>query len=345
LLWGRTRATPSGVAGTRAKHTRLEQLRFLDVAALRRERPPPVDWLIEGLAARGALSLLAGQPKAGKSLLALALAGGVASGGRVAGIGCRAGTALVVDAENGADEIHRRLWGLELPARAAERLHLLEARALDLRIELARLERRIAGCAPDVVVLDSFRSLWSGRERSDAEVEALLRGLRELARRRQLALVLLHHTTKGGDPYRGSNAIAAGVDLAARLTVDEDDRDAGGRVLEGFAARLGPTAGPRSLRLQGANGRIRIEAAMPSSKVAPRGLKAEIIAATTKAGDWLDQAELAHHLGRSPSEGSLRNALAALKAEGKLEDQRPGRRRQWRLTLAYARELMVEQGR
>ncbi|MDQ6811845.1 MAG: AAA family ATPase, partial [Actinomycetota bacterium] len=142
------------MASSRAKRTRPERLRFLDVAALRRERPPPVDWRIEGLAARGALSLLAGQPKAGKSLLALALAGGVASGVPIAGIACRPSTALVVDAENGPCEIHRRLWGLELPARATRRLHVLEARALDLRFELARLERRIAGCAPDLVVLD-----------------------------------------------------------------------------------------------------------------------------------------------------------------------------------------------
>jgi RecA-family ATPase len=97
----------------------------------------------------------------------------VAAGGRVAGIACQAGAALVVDAENGPSEIHRRLWALELPARAAARLHVLEARALDLRSELPQLERRIAACAPDLVVLDSFRSLWSGRERSDAEVEAL----------------------------------------------------------------------------------------------------------------------------------------------------------------------------
>ena len=47
-------------------------MRLLDVQAMRRRHPPPVAWLVEGLCARGALSLLAGQPKAGKSLLALA---------------------------------------------------------------------------------------------------------------------------------------------------------------------------------------------------------------------------------------------------------------------------------
>src|SRR5207302_1172861 len=100
-------------------------MRLLDVEAMRRRRPAPVAWLVEGLAARGALSLLAGQPKAGKSLFALALAGGVAAGERVAGVACRPGRALIVDAENSEAEIHRRLFGLELGARAARRLHVL----------------------------------------------------------------------------------------------------------------------------------------------------------------------------------------------------------------------------
>lgn len=322
-------------------------MRFLDVGAMRRQRPPPVAWLVEGLCARGALSLLAGQPKAGKSLLGLALAGGVAAGEAVGGIACRGGTALVVDAENGEGELHRRLWSLDLPARAAARLHVLEARSLDLRFELARLERLIAACAPDLVVLDSFRSLWSGSERSDAEVAALLGGLRALAERRGLGILLLHHTTKGGEAYRGSGAIAAAVDLAATLSADQSDPDGAHRALEVFASRLGPAAGPLRLRLQSSGGRLRIEAAKAPSKAAPArgGLKAEIIAATTKAGGWLEQAELAHALGRAPSEGSLRNALAALKAEGKLEDRHRQRRRQWRLTLTYARELMAAQER
>ena len=320
-------------------------MRLLDVEAMRRRRPAPVDWLVEGICARGALILLAGQPKAGKNLLALALAAGVAAGEAVAGIACRPGTALLVDAENSEAELHRRLFGLDLPARAARRLYVLEARRIDLRFDLARLERRIAARAPDLVVLDCLRSLWSGSERSDAEVAALLDGLRQLADQRQLAILLLHHSTKGGDAYRGSNAVAAGVDLAATLTASRDDPAE--RLLAVFASRLGPAPEPVRLRLRTGAGRLLVEAAKPPPTPARArgGLKARIIAATTRAGGWLEQAELAHALGCASSEGSLRNALAALKAEGKLEDRRHGRRRQWRLTLAFARQLMAERER
>jgi RecA-family ATPase len=182
---------------------REQHMRLLDVEAMRKTPPPPVPWLVEGLAARGALTLLAGQPKAGKSLLALALARALAVGEPLAGVACRRAPALIIDAENGANELHRRIWSLGLPAAAARRLNVCEARRLDLRDDLPALERRIGACAPALVVLDSFRSLWSGSERADAELEALLGALRALARRRKLALMLLHHTTKGGAPYRG----------------------------------------------------------------------------------------------------------------------------------------------
>jgi AAA domain len=324
-------------------HACEQRMRFLDVEVMRKTPPPPVAWLIEGLAARGALTLLAGQPKAGKSLLALALAGGVAAGEPLGGVACRRAKALAIDAENGADEIHRRIWALGLPAPAARQLHVLEARGLDLRAELPSLERLIASRAPNLVVLDSFRSLWSGSERADAEVEALLSELRALAKRRKLALMLLHHTTKGGSPYRGSNAIAAGVDLAATLTAPVHEPDRTVRVLEVFASRLGPRTAPMPLRLLSADGRVRIDRAAPMR--ASRGLRADIIATATKAGDWIEQAELARLLGRAPSQGSLRNTLAALEAEGKLEHRSLGRCREWRLTLPYARQLMSEQGR
>ncbi len=89
---------------------------------------------------------------------------------------------------------------------------------------------------------------------------------------------------------------------------------------------------------------LRAEVPLKAART-PTGLMPEIIAATTKAGGWLDQSELARSLGRAASEGSLRNALAALKAEGRLEHRRLKRRRQWRLTLPFARELMAEQER
>ena len=62
------------------------KLRRLDVARMVRENPPPVPWIIEGLVVRGALTVLNGREGEGKSLLAMALAAGVALGENQAGM-------------------------------------------------------------------------------------------------------------------------------------------------------------------------------------------------------------------------------------------------------------------
>lgn len=127
-------AQPNGGASMR-------QLKFrvLDVAAMVAERAPPVAWQIDRLAVRGDVTVLTGDPGAGKSVLALALAGAVARGESIAGIGCENGSALCVDAENGRREIHRRLHSLGI---TGDGLTMVEAHSVELRAagDLAGLE-------------------------------------------------------------------------------------------------------------------------------------------------------------------------------------------------------------
>ena len=58
----------------------IGRLRLLDMPRLLSTDPEPVNWLIEGLVARGTLTLLVGREKEGKSLLALALAATMVQG-------------------------------------------------------------------------------------------------------------------------------------------------------------------------------------------------------------------------------------------------------------------------
>ena len=51
--------------------------------------PPPVPWVVEGLAVEGSLTLISGKEGEGKSLLAMSLAAGVALGEDVAGVPCK----------------------------------------------------------------------------------------------------------------------------------------------------------------------------------------------------------------------------------------------------------------
>ena len=93
------------------------ELRTLDTHALLTTSPPPVKWLADGIYAAGKLTLFGGREKGGKSLVQMLLATTMASGGgQVAGITVAPGRVLLVDAENGESELHRRLRATRLPA-------------------------------------------------------------------------------------------------------------------------------------------------------------------------------------------------------------------------------------
>ena len=128
------------------------KLRRLDVARMLTTEPAPVDWLVEGVAARGALTLLAGREKEGKSMVALAVGACVLSGGgSVAGLTCRPGRVLIVDAENGESEAHRRVRALGLDARHVENIEYVEPRGFDLRGDLRELGRLLERSPPGPV--------------------------------------------------------------------------------------------------------------------------------------------------------------------------------------------------
>lgn len=178
---------------------------------------PVVNWLIDGVVERGTLTLIAGREKEGKSLLSFAFCASVCSGGgMIAGIDCKAGRVLVIDAENGEKEIHRRVRALGLAREHAERLTVAETRGFDLRGDLAVLDALLVETRPDLVVLDSFRSLWTGDENDSGAVSSVLDPLRNLIRSHDAAALLIHHMRKDGG-YRGNSAIGSSVENILEL--------------------------------------------------------------------------------------------------------------------------------
>lgn len=243
-------------------------LRVLDMERLLTTDPEPVPWIAAPLLARGAVTMLAGREGQGKSMLALALAAAIGHGSTVAGIRCEQGRVLVVDAENGEREAHRRVRGLGVKAGA---LVYVEADGFNLRTQLDQLAALLADHAPDVLVLDSFRSLAPGLDENDsAPVEATLGPLRGLARHHDCGVLLLHHAAKASDGYRGSTAIGAAVELGFTLARERDDPQARTRRrLACWKCRLAPEPEPRWLTLEAHDGRVVIGSAeQPADPVA-----------------------------------------------------------------------------
>jgi KaiC/GvpD/RAD55 family RecA-like ATPase len=285
-----------------------------DVAAMLGSEPEPVDRLIEGVVARGTLTLLAGREKEGKSLLSMAFAGcGVTGGGSIAGIPVEPLRVLVIDAENGERELHRRLRSLGLGPDHSERIEVYEAHGHDLRRNLGEVEALLIELAPDLVVLDSWRSLWGGDENDSGEVARCLDPLRDMIRKRDCGGVLIHHMRKQGG-YRGSSAIGASVENVLELSRDEEDDDRRRRRLRNPSCRYEQEANDRWLRIEAdrERGLLLVDEAEPFR---PTMAKRDDAAADLLAelnGQPLSWSEWATSAGLDPKNGTARRARDGL---------------------------------
>jgi RecA-family ATPase len=194
----------------------------LDVERMLVTEPPPVPWVVEPLLAEACVTMLAGREGQGKSMLAMALAAAIGHGASIAGLDCREGRVLYVDAENGEREAHRRVHGLGVKP---GQLVYVEAVGFNLAKDVGLIADLVAQHEPTVVVLDSLRSLAPGLDENDSRpVEAALRPVSRLAQNKGIPVVLLHHAGKLGLEYRGSTAIGAAVEIGFTLSRHSDDR-------------------------------------------------------------------------------------------------------------------------
>jgi hypothetical protein len=201
--------------------TAAPKLRVLDVETMLTTKPPPVPYRAKPLLVNGCVTMLAGREGQGKSMFALALTAAIGDGTTVAGIDCERGTTLIVDAENGEMEAWRRVHGLGIRPGT---LVYVEADGFDLRQDFARLQTLVEAREPNVIVLDSLRSLAPGLDENDSmQTEAALRPVVRLAQSSGRAVLILHHAGKTGVDYRGSTAIGAAVELGFTLSRHEDD--------------------------------------------------------------------------------------------------------------------------
>jgi hypothetical protein len=179
-------------------------------------------WLVEGLWMREAVGIIGGEPKCGKSFLALDLAVAVA-----AGIPClrhfpprQSGPVLLYAAEDAASIVRQRLEGIAYAAGAdfpALDVHVITAPALRLdRSEHCKaLRATVATLRPKLLVLDPFVRLHAIDENAAGEVAPLLGCLRSIQRELHTAIALVHHARKGAAHERGGQALRGSSELHA----------------------------------------------------------------------------------------------------------------------------------
>ena len=185
------------------------------------DRPRRRQWLIDGLWGRQAVGIVGGEPKCGKSFLALDIAVAVA-----AGVPClrrfdadETGPVLMFPAEDAGHIVRARLQSIASAAGARfEALDIavidVPALRLDHRADRQRLVETVERVHPRLVVLDPLVRLHGVDENTVAEVAPILGFLRDIQRRFQTAVLLVHHARKSGaarpgQALRGSSELHA----------------------------------------------------------------------------------------------------------------------------------------
>jgi hypothetical protein len=196
------------------------------------QEPPEERWLLAGLWARSAIGLIGGAPKCCKTWLGLDMAVSVASATPALGrFACESpGPALVYLAEDGLPQVRSRIEALCKQRGADIRsLDLSVITAPILRLDLTsdqeRLARTVEAMRPRMLLLDPLVRLHRLDENSAAEISGLLGYIRDLQRRFDLAVVLVHHASKKqrsqpGQALRGSSDLHAIGDSNAYLARD-----------------------------------------------------------------------------------------------------------------------------
>lgn len=194
--------------------------------------PGPTPFVVDELLVEGAVGMIVGAPKLGKTWIVLDLAVAIVTGTDALGRFpvAEPGPVMVVVEESGRDALHRRLAALArgrgIDGAALADLHLAPNRGV--RLDDARWRQRLLAAAseirPRAVFLDPLARLKGDGvdENSQRDVAPVLRFLRDLRDASGAAVVFVHHSGHGeGGRARGSSDLESYWE--SRLVVGRGD--------------------------------------------------------------------------------------------------------------------------
>ncbi|MBG1233728.1 AAA family ATPase [Aestuariivirga litoralis] len=326
-------------------------LQALSLDELLNKQFPKRDYLIEPVLKQGESMMLWAAPGVGKTMLALSFAVAVAGGGKVLGLSGTGGRrVLIIDGEMNEADLADRLRMLIPtiegcdPAKARQNICIiarqaqrLETKFPDLGEEEGQktvLDRAMAWKA-DLVILDNFSTLATLEdENSSSSMDPVLRFLMTM-KQAGIGCILVHHSAKGGDKYRGSSKIATTFEVILGLkqpeTLSQAHRASFDMEWTKFRSiRNDATRGKKAQLVEvpaeseGGEPRLKWEYELSESEEAHR------VIAMLKEGRCSTQKELAAALGMSEP------TLTRLKTKA-IADRRIGAE-EWRAYLDAAKE-------
>lgn len=193
----------------------------------------PPECVLPRIAYRGRAVLLAAPDKAGKSTLLAHGATAVSCGRSFLGEPVAPGRVVWLGLEEALGDAVRRYSELGADP---DRVQLVTMSPPDLR---ERLDDLLTDWPADLVVIDSlheYARVTCGETPADGDNSmwgAVVRPLVALARKHEIALVLLHHVRKSDGEGRGPTEIFAAVDATLTMYRPKKDEDSSSRRIEG----------------------------------------------------------------------------------------------------------------
>jgi DNA-binding MarR family transcriptional regulator len=176
---------------------------------------PALKWLIDGEIQDHAVNVLVGPPANGKSFIAIDYACQIAQTENV-----------IYMAGEGEYGLNPRLtaWEYHHQKLTDKHLHIcLGAVEIMLEGELSAFLEAVKHLKPKLVIVDTLaRAMISGDENNSKDMKAFVAGCSEIMKQLGCAVLLVHHTRKDGDVYRGSNVLEGNVDVMLSCTMNDD---------------------------------------------------------------------------------------------------------------------------
>jgi hypothetical protein len=198
---------------------------FVDIADYRAANPSVAEW-VSPLAAYGTVTLVSGSPKAGKSTLISNLFAARENGTTFLWGDPVPTGPMVLVTEEGGFPVVRKAVGLSTLV-VLDRMAFVVAGLRSLDHLLEALTGWTEGKERALVVIDTFAVWGDIKDENDATVATrAIVALRVWAQSTGAAVLLVHHTRKGGgdhgDAVRGSSGILAAVDTSVEMSFTND---------------------------------------------------------------------------------------------------------------------------
>lgn len=303
--------TASAVTPPRAR------LKYETLGQLLAREIPTREYLVDPWLRQGESALIYAAPGVGKSMLSMTMALAMAGGGSFLGWTAPAprrvlaldGEMAMADLQERARDLIPAVAGIDAQA-AGDNLMFLARQHQSPELEFPDLatpegQRLIlTKCKRgkvDVLIADNLSTLFTVEDENSAS--AVKPAVQFLMRMKQagIAAILIHHTNKGGENYRGSTMLATTFEVIMALTKSADTKDDEGPAFElrfdkYRAKKRDEVTIPRTVHLKKT---LEGPFAWTSERAASENLQAFVDA--VRSCEFRSQKELAAHFNVNPS--------------------------------------------